>query len=84
MNDWWGQVQRQGSANSGVRFRVGMTPIRVPKPHLRVPESVFCKVHTFGSPGPPCRIDLFPSKGTFGFSSRKTILQNETTVTTTE
>lgn len=78
MNEWWGQVQRQGSANSGVRFRVGMTPVRVPKLHLRVPESVF------GSPGPPCWIDLFPSKGTFGFSSRKTILQNETTVATTE
>lgn len=62
----------------GSRSELGCSypPIRVPKPHLRIPKSVFCKVHTSGSPGPPCWIDLFLSKGKFGFSSRKMILQN--------
>lgn len=78
MND--GGVRFKGkdvpTVGSGSELGCSYPPIRVPKPHLRIPKSVFCKVHTFGSPGLPCWIDLFLSKGKFGFLSRKMILQN--------
>lgn len=64
------------TVGSGSELGCSYSPIRVPKPHPRILKLVFCKVHTSGSPGPPCWIGLFLSKGKFGFSSRKMILQN--------
>lgn len=48
VNEWWVRFigKEVPTVRSSSELGCSYPPIRVPKPHLRIPKSVFCKVHT--------------------------------------